>query len=503
MKSIKEILIAIGLSLAFAVEAEAEINVRTDVNRLANESMLKLESLEVSHIGNTLQMSMVFNSKAVRLGSNRQVVFTPVICSLDSIANYSVSLDPIIIAGRNRYYSYLRNGEIAEGANIYRAGKNGKVEYSRCIPWGEWMENAYIYMREETKDCCRQVKPHCDTPIAKIAPLPAPSSYLPKYLSYVPLTGDSTIEMEVQGRAYIDFMVNNCDINERYRNNRQELEKIINSINLIKNDSDATITRLSIKGFASPEGSYANNARLAMGRTEALKEYVKRKNNFNSDIMMTSYEPEDWVGLRNWLENSSLPQREEIIKIVDSDLEADAKENAIKRQFPRQYKIMLDSVYPSLRHSDYTVRYTIRTYSDISDLKRLFNDAPDKLRPVDFYRVAEAYPEGSENFESVLLCASEIYPFDEEASINAANILIKRGELERASKKLVNAGDSGKAYLSRGILAALSGDNNRAEIFLSRAAELGEAQAPILLERLRQDKERETISYLFNIDKQH
>lgn len=493
---IKEILTTIGLAFSIIASANAEEKVRFSDSSVAHESSLSLESVDVKHIGNSLQMSIVIDAKNVCPGSNRQVVFTPVVCSQDSATNDSIVLAPITIAGRNRYFSYLRKGEIVEGSNIYRAGVDERIDYSLLLPWADWMENSYIYVREETRTCCKPTKALCNTPLAKITPLPAPSSYLPSFLFYVPLTGDSTIEMEVQGRAYIDFVVNNCDINEKYHNNRLELGKIINSINQIKNDSDATITRLEIKGFASPEGSYANNARLAMGRTEALKEYVKRKYNFPSETMMTSYEPEDWSGLRNWIDNSSLSYRDEIIQIIDSGLEADEKESAIKRKFPKQYKVMLDSVYPSLRHSDYAVRFTIRTYTDIDELKRAYQESPERLRPVDFYRVAETFPRGSEEFEAVLLRASDVYPFDEQASINAANILMKRGELEDASKKLVNAGESANAYLSRGILAAFSGDDNRAEFFLSKAGELGAAEAHLILERIARGKNREMITYL-------
>ena len=94
----------------------------------------------------------------------------------------------------------------------------------------------------------------------------------------------------------MDFVVNRTEIRPDYRGNRKEIAKIIESIDKVKNDPDATITRITIKGYASPEGSYANNVRLAMGRTAALKEYVRKHYNFDQEIMMTDYEPEDWAG---------------------------------------------------------------------------------------------------------------------------------------------------------------------------------------------------------------
>ena len=55
-----------------------------------------------------------------------------------------------------------------------------------------------------------------------------------------------------------------------------------------------TITSLSIKGYASPEGPYANNERLAKGRTEALVDYVRNLYSFPAGLATTSWEAEDW-----------------------------------------------------------------------------------------------------------------------------------------------------------------------------------------------------------------
>ena len=87
--------------------------------------------------------------------------------------------------------------------------------------------------------------------------------------------------------------------------------------------------------------------------------------------MSTDYEPEDWEGLRRRLLDLDIPHRDEILSIVDSDLEPDPKNSEIQRRYPKEYKFLLDSIYPALRHSDYTVKYKIRTYVDIEELKQV------------------------------------------------------------------------------------------------------------------------------------
>ena len=92
---------------------------------------------------------------------------------------------------------------------------------------------------------------------------------------------------ELKGSAYIDFPVNRTEIYEDYRRNPIELAKIRATIDTVRNDADTRITSIRIKGYASPEGSYANNTRLAQGRTETLKDYVQRLYNFPSGVMAT------------------------------------------------------------------------------------------------------------------------------------------------------------------------------------------------------------------------
>lgn len=458
-------------------------------------SLLKVKRLEVLHLDTILQVSFDVDTHRLKPGSDRQVTFTPILKSqLD--AKDTVALKPITFAGRNRYYTHLREGDIAAGDLIYQAGKKGSVAYTRSTAWQPWMTNCDIIMREETQNCCRPVKPQCDTPIAEIRTISGNLINSVGEIEYIALTGDEAVELETEGSAYVDFIVNRTEILDNYRNNPTELKKITKSIDLIKNDPDATITRLSIKGFASPDGSYENNVRLAMGRTESLKEYVRKMYDFDPDIMHTNYEPEDWDGLREWLETATLPNKDRIMDIVNSGMAPDERDMAIKREFPKQYKLLLDSVYPGLRHSDYTIRYKIKTYLDIEELKRVYKESPERLRPVDFYRIAQTYPEGSEEFEEVFLKASEIYPHDAQAAVNAANILMHKGKLEDASEKISYAGESGEAYYTRGMLAALNNDYERSKIMFQKALELGIPNADNQLKMLERNRKQNIITYL-------
>ena len=162
---------------------------------------------------------------------------------------------------------------------------------------------------------------------------------------------------------------------------------------------------------------------------------------------------------------------------------------------------MLDSVYPALRHSDYTVKYRIRTYVDIEELKRVYTSTPDRLRPVDFQRIAATYPVDSPEYKEVFMTAVKIHPRDEAANLNAANISMERGDLNAAAAYLANAGDTPESVYARGVLAARTGDNLRARDLMRAAADRGLDIAAEELAKLEALINAPTVEYLIEPEK--
>ena len=90
--------------------------------------------------------------------------------------------------------------------------------------------------------------------------------------------------------------MNRTEIDPQYRKNPEELVKIIRTIDLVKNDTNVLISNIDIHGFASPEGSYANNVRLAKERSNALKDYVRVLHRLPDNLFRVEFTAEDWDG---------------------------------------------------------------------------------------------------------------------------------------------------------------------------------------------------------------
>ncbi|MCM1291456.1 MAG: hypothetical protein NC201_04760 [Prevotella sp.] len=426
---------------------------------------------------NNLLISMDFDLTKVKIKSNQEYIITPKVTN----GKDSVLLQPITFAGRNRFYFHDRNGQ--NNSFLVRNGKNALYEYRQSVPMQDWMNHSEIDYNVEIDGCCGEPKAKGEE--GPLALIDVPQDFMAEFL-YIPPKAQGPKVRELKGSAFIDFVVNKTDINADYRSNPRELAKITNTIDTVRNDKDVTIKKISIKGFASPEGPYNNNVRLAKGRTASLKEYVRQLYNFPESIMFTSYEPEDWEGLRKYVANSNIDNKEGILAIIDSDLAPDPKNTKIQTTYPKQYDFLLKNEYPALRHSDYVIEYEVRSYHDVNEILEVLRTQPNKLGQAEFYVAANAFPVGSAEYNNVFDISVRMYPEDPITNLNAANSAMARGDYVSAKEFLGKAGNSEEVTYAKGILAALEKDYDAAESYFALLPDLPQAQKA--LEQVRKLK---------------
>ena len=290
---------------------------------------------------------------------------------------------------------------------------------------------------------------------------------------------------QIQGHAFLDFPVNETVIYPDYRRNPEELARIHKSVDSAMFDKSVVITRIILHGYASPESPYSNNTRLAKGRTDALKTYLIRNYNFNSQVFQTNYTPEDWENLRGflidintrkvkgnfWYDNKNimetpeapdyvLEHRDEMLRIINREMDPDAKEEVLKKVGNGEpYRWLLEHVYPGLRHTDYIIEYKIRSFS-VEKGRKLIYTHPEGLSMEEMYNVAMSYNEGSENWLDALLIAVKQYPESETANLNAACGCVMTKRLNDAKKYLKKAGNTSNAKYVANVIRAMEGNVN-------------------------------------------
>ena len=304
----------------------------------------------------------------------------------------------IEIFGTWAYYHYVRDkhsrrrntssatnvttASLPEATTLqYRSREANRLSrYCKAIAREPWMQTATLQLEASRVDGCGDTISHQEYALRQ--PTTTYSYHQEEG------TREETLQ-HLQGSAYIAFPVNLTEVQPNFRKNWGELERLQHTIDSVNRDSTIEIVRIQIKGFASPEGPYDNNDRLARERTSSLTRYIIEKTNVSPVLFQTAYEAEDWQGLRTFVDTTTMvAHRQQLLQIIDSHMEPDAKLARINAEFPDDYQVFKTHAFPKLRHTDYQIDYQLKNITvhegktHLDSIRQLILD-PATMAPAD------------------------------------------------------------------------------------------------------------------------
>lgn len=455
--------------------------------RVASKNVTRTDSLVI--------LDITFDLSALELKSNHSILCTPVIHRGDSL----MKLPAFAINGRDRQIIYQRLPEAErEKQPAYRRmnGEAQTVDYHARIVRRPWMDRSDVSLVADSCGCGWERLAEGRSPLFPVRI--AEPVILSPAVAYAAPRVEAVKSRALQGKAYLDFPVNRTEIHPDYRNNPRELAAIRATIDSVRHNPYASITEVSIKGYASPEGSYANNTRLAKGRAEALAAYIRSLYDFGSARMTVDSEPEDWEGLERAVAESSLADKEALLAVIrDASItDPDRREKRLKTVAGGEpYHYLLLEVYPALRHSDYSVAYIIRSFT-VEEAKELIYKDPSQLSLDEMYRVAQTYEPGSPEYNEVFEIAVRVYPDDPASNLNAALNAIRAGRVDAARRYMAHAEKGPHLDLAQAVLDLIEGRYDEAEVRFEHLTRGGdpevEAAAKENLRQLKAKREEAT-----------
>lgn len=432
------------------------------------ENQILVRQQLVERVDSSLVISMALDLNDIEIASGNSMVCTPIIEREDSV----IALPRLIINGRSRHILYERTGRNPQEDGEFELrrynGTEQTFDYHARIPFRKWMEKSEVSLVTDVCGCGWEALQNEKSPLFPINM--AQPIVLKPLLAYVVPQAEDVKKRSIEGSAFLDFPVNKITIYPDYRKNPSELQKIRETIEVVRNDKYATITEVSIKGYASPEGSYSNNAYLAENRAKALLNYVRNLYNFKDARFTVDFEPEDWAGLERMVKESDLEGKEEILAIIHADAPKDWDQREWKLKSVNggaDYRIILQDIYPALRHSDYAVKYTIRNFT-VDEAKDLIYTDPKQLSLNEMFQVAQTYEPGSEKYNEVFEIAVRMYPNDPVSNLNAAITAIDSRRFDAARRYLAKAADVPEKKLAEAALLMLEGKLDEAESILTQ-----------------------------------
>lgn len=483
----KYILFIIALLLFMEVSAQQK--------EYSGEMHVSMQSLQQE--GDSVYVKLTFDISGVNVDSRRSISLVPALVAADN----RLDLPEVVVKGRENYNVYQR--EIALMSNRQKAAyaskapyavipgfksKNSKtIDYSVTVKYSSWMADAKLDMYEDLCGCGNPARRMGITMLANqiaLEKIIEPYEITP-YMAYVQPDAEPVKRREIVGEAFLDFVVNKIDIRPNYMNNPRELKKVTDLVSEVKNDKDVTVRAINVIGYASPEGTLANNQRLSEGRANALVGYLIPRFDYPKNLYKVTFGGENWGGLKECVEASQMPYRKEVLEIINSTpnenstVQTKQKRTLMNLKGGEPYRYIVREFCPSLRKAICKIDFDVRNFS-IDQAKEVFKSRPQNLSLNEMFLVANTYEKGSQEFVDLFETAVRLFPNDITANLNAAAAALSRRDIVYAKRylsKINNPLDIPEYYNTMGVLEILCGDYSEAASHLNKAAEMGLSEA--------------------------
>lgn len=358
-----------------------------------------ISEVTVSTDGDSVRVSFeAYFGKAVTRGG-RSLIYSPVI----SDGDYHVSLPALVVQNKRAAAASKRNRWAAKGSpaapRALYAKRGRTVEYRATAGFQQWMEGADIVIEKVDAGCCSVKEesitiaenilfvPKTDTIAPMIAEEPehaAPVTIADSVAEIFPFVQPaSNYDPDISPKDYLAnrensiilyFRINSYMIEGDFSDNRQTLKNLIAAIDVICASGDGHVEYVVVAGFSSPDGILSRNDRLAWERAVSIKEYIIGNTELPDKSVVLYNGSEDWQGLRELVEKSPIPDKEEVLHIIDNTpvWDSDGGKNRLRElkelNDGEAYRYMVDNLFPQLRSGAF-----IRVFYENNEVKSLIN----------------------------------------------------------------------------------------------------------------------------------
>ena len=326
----------ISLLLTFAGTLSTQQSIRLTGEKKGTDTQVTVQNLQVARNDQRTFVYMDFILDSLDVPSNRYRAFTPVIHTADR--QHEQRLKTLIVSGRRQNIVFERDGiDPLYADNCVNIRRNDKApqtyHYNDVAEDQPWFDDADLYVECDLCGCGDTLKNEQAFLATLTPPTPPDPNDLVSVTDLVPTHVKK--ERNLHGSAYITFVVNKWEVKPDYMNNRRELRKITDTLDVMVADKNVSVREVKIHGWASPESPYEHNKMLAENRAKSLTDYVSKLYNLPASVFAPAEAtPENWIGLREAvvkMDEQTLPHQKEILAIIDdTTLRSKSKESDAK-----------------------------------------------------------------------------------------------------------------------------------------------------------------------------
>ena len=277
-----------------------------------------------------------------------------------------------------------------------------------------------------------------------------------------------------QQEANVKFLINQANLrsNELKNNSVKEFVAMLKRINADR--EGLAIKNVEVKAYASPDGGYAFNDKLANKRQNVSEGYVKQQlkgNKMQADID-AHYTAQDWEGFMKLVQASNIQDKDVILRVLSMYKDPQEREQQI-RNMSEGFRELADGILPELRRSRLIINYQVIGRSD-EQIKQQYADDPTKLSLEELLYLA-ALEDHVSTKEAIYKKTIQLHKNDFRAYNNLAALALNKGDEATAERYLSQAlrcnSKAPEAFANKAYIDLTHGRVAQAEQNLANATE--------------------------------
>ena len=368
---------------------------------------------------------------------------------------------------------FTLQGEKVEANNTiisYKSGGHATMRF--CVPFQEGMEKSELFMQFTAHKGKKVLK----MPTVKIG---YGTQYTAALITRTAKTANFGLApdnfqrvISQKQEAAVKFLIGQANLRGSELNS-QTIQDFIKTLKNIKNDEESLVlNNIEVSAYASPDGSYSLNEKLAEKRSSVSEGYVNQqlKQQKLATNVDTKFTAEDWEGFQALVTASNLPDKDIILRVLSMYEDPEQREREI-RNVAIVYKELADAVLPELRRARMVINYDVIGRSDDAILALVDSD-PSKLSLEELLYAANILATSDTQKQSILNNAIKYYPNNYRAYNNLGMLAMQQGDNDSAQRYLRQAlgidANAPEPNVNLGMLALQNGQFKDAEMYIAK-----------------------------------
>lgn len=340
------------------------------------------------------------------------------------------------------------------------------------FPYEDAMQKSELFLTFDAKVGKKQV----DVPAIKVANgvIATSELYHRTLASAQPSVAPDAFQRVVEQKqeANIKFLIQQAELRKSELQNNS-VQEFVSLLKRISGDREnMMLGNIEVSAYASPDGGFALNEKLANKRQENTEGFVKqqlKQTNVDADVE-ANYTAQDWEGFQQLVQASDIQDKDVILRVLSMYKDPQEREQQIKNM-SHGFKELADGILPELRRARLTINYETLGNDDETIFAQIKSN-PSKLTVEELIYAASIADTPAEQ-ESILKTAIRLYPKDARGYNNLAALAYSKGNYDEAQRYLAQAAGTGAACAETkanlGLLALQQGDIKTAENYIGQA----------------------------------